>query len=119
PHYVAILLEKVDPVFVNEAKKAFNRYNKVNYYNKTINVSSVPIDDNYQLVLMDNFENAAAAMAYLDKTGKIAATEIVPWLPAAKFSFMVITAENLELLKTSKDIPHYKQFLSQAFPGKF
>ncbi len=119
PHYVAIVLDKVDPVFVTEAKNAFNRYNKVNFYQKTINVSSVSIDDDHQIVLMDNFATAAEAMAYLDKTGKIAATEIVPWLPAAKFSFMVITAENLELLKTSKDIPHYKQFLNQAFPGKF
>ena len=119
PHYVAIVLDKVDPVFVNEAKNAFNRYNKVNYYNKPIDIKSVAIDDNYQLVLMSPFENSAAALGYLDKTGKIAATEIVPWLPAAKFSFIVITEENLELLKGSKDIPHYKEFLAQAFPGKF
>ena len=105
--------------FVNEAKNAFNRYNKVNYYNKPINITSVPIDDNFQLVLMSPFENSGAALAYLDKTGKIAATEIVPWLPAAKFSFIVITEENLEMLKGSKDIPHYKEFLAQAFPGKF
>ena len=98
-------------VFVNEAKNAFNRYNKQNFYNKTIDITSEVIDDNVKLVLMNNFENADAAMAYMEKVRKIAATEIVPWLPAANYKFSVISAKNLEILKASKDLTEYQKFL--------
>ncbi|MBL0135693.1 MAG: hypothetical protein IPP79_17805 [Chitinophagaceae bacterium] len=119
PHYILIVMTKVDPVFVNEAKNAFNRYNKQNFYNKTIDITSEVIDDNVKLVLMNNFENADAAMAYMEKVRKIAATEIVPWLPAANYKFSVISAKNLEILKASKDLTEYQKFLLTAFPGKF
>jgi outer membrane protein assembly factor BamD (BamD/ComL family) len=119
PHYVAIITNKVDGVFVTETKNAFNRYNKQYFYNKTIDITSEIINDSVRIVLMSNFENAEAAMAYLEKVRKIAATEIVPWLPVAKYSFAVITAPNLELLKNSQDFAEYRKFLQQAFPGKF
>jgi hypothetical protein len=118
-HYVIIITDKVDGVFVNEAKNAFNRYNKANFYNKQIDIASEIIDDSYRVIFMSGFENLEASMAYVDKVKKIAATDIVPWLPAAKYSFGVLTAANLELLKANKDIPAYKKFLAEAFPGKF
>lgn len=118
-HYIVIVMTKVDPVFVNEAKNAFNRYNKQNYYNKTIDITSEVIDDNVKLVLMNNFENAEAALAYMEKVRKIAATEIVPWLPAGNYKFSIISAKNLEILKANKDLTEYQKFLLTAFPGKF
>lgn len=118
-HYVIIITDKVDGVFVNEAKNAFNRYNKANFYNKQIDIASEIIDDSYRVIFMSGFENLEATMTYVDKVKKIAATEIVPWLPVAKYSFGVVTAANLELLKANKDIPAYKKFLAEAFPGKF
>ena len=119
PHFVAIVLDKVDPVYVNETRNAFNRYNKEKYYNKVIDINNIAIDDNIKLVLMNNFENAAAALDYIEKTRKIAATEIIPWLPAGKYSFVMVTAENLEILKASKSVSDYKMFLQQTYPGKF
>lgn len=118
-HYVLLITDKVDGVFVNEAKNAFNRYNKSNFYNKQIDIASEIIDENYRVIFMSGFENLEATIAYLDKVRKIAATEIVPWLPAAKYSFGVVTASNLELIKSNKDIPAYKKYLAEAFPGKF
>lgn len=118
-HLVAIVLNKVDRVYVTEARNAYNRYNKEKYYNKVIEVNNDVIDDTTKLVLMSSFENAAAAMDYMEKARKVAPTEVVPWLPAGKYSFMIITAPNLELLKNTKDMETYRQFLKQAFPGKF
>ena len=81
-------------------------------------MSSVDISNDIKFVMMSGFENASAAIEYVEKARKAAPTE-VPWLPANKYSFIVITAENLEILKTSKDVNAYKQFLIQSFPGKF
>lgn len=119
PQYVVIFTDKVDGVFVNETKNAFNRYNKQTFYNRQIDITSEILTDTSRVVLMANFTNADDAMAYVDKVKKIASTEIVPWLPVAKYTFGIITAANLEMLRLSKDINEYRRFLKQSFPGKF
>jgi outer membrane protein assembly factor BamD (BamD/ComL family) len=119
PHYVVIFTDKVDGVFVTEAKNAFNRYNKQTFYNKNYDITSEILTDTSRLVLMNNFANAEEAITYIDKVRKIAPTEIVPWLPVGKYSFGIITAPNLEMLKSSKDVLEYRKFLQRSFPGKF
>jgi hypothetical protein len=119
PHSVVIVMDKVDGVYVSESKNAFNRYNKEKFYNKVIDITNVTLDDSTKLVVMSSFENAAAGLDYLEKTRKVAAREIVPWLPAGKYYFILISLPNLEILKTAKDIQQYRKFLLQSFPGKF
>ncbi|MGB8193976.1 MAG: hypothetical protein WCF67_18730, partial [Chitinophagaceae bacterium] len=119
PQLVMIVLDKVDPVYVTETRNAFNRYNREKYYNKTFEITNVPLDDNVKLVVMNNFENANAAIEYVEKVRKAAPSEIVPWLPPGKYSFYIISAQNLEVLKASKDVNLYKQELGAVFPGKF
>jgi hypothetical protein len=70
-------------------------------------------------VIIGTFPNAGDAMSYIDKTKKLAATEIVPWLPAAKYSFIIVTDNNLQVLMNTKDVNALKQFLNQQYPGKF
>ena len=119
PHSVVIVMDKVDGVYVSESKNAFNRYNKEKFYNKVIDINNIVLNDSVKLVVMTNFENAAAALDYLEKTRKVAAREIVPWLPAGKYHFILISTPNLEILKVTKDIHQYRKFLLQSFPGKF
>jgi tetratricopeptide (TPR) repeat protein len=119
PHFVVLVMDKVDPVYVNEAKNAFNRYNKEKYYNKQIDITPLALTDDIRFILFSQFDSAAAALEYLDKARKLAASEIIPWMPAAKYSFIIITETNLETLKNSKDVPAYKKFIAQHFPGLF
>lgn len=119
PHYVGIVLDKVDPVYVNEARNAFTRYNREQYSAKGYSVNNQTISDEYKLVMIGIFPNANEAIAYIDKTRKLAATEIVPWLPAAKYSFVIVTDNNLQVLMNTKDINAFKKFLSENYPGKF
>lgn len=115
---VVIVMNKVDQVYVTETRNAFNRYNKTKFYNKPININNEVLNDSVKLVVMNSFENAAVALDYMDKARKAAPNEI-PWLPAAKYSFMIITTPNLELLKETKDIDAYKKWLAESFPGRF
>jgi tetratricopeptide (TPR) repeat protein len=118
PHFVVIILDKVDPVYITEARNAFNRYNKEKF-NKPIELINQVITDDIRLILMTGFENAAAAIDYVEKVRKPAEREVIPWLPAAKYTISIISEYNLEVFKNNKDINAYKQFLSQSFPGKF
>lgn len=119
PQLVMIVLDKVDPVYVNETRNAFHRFNREKYYQKTIEITNVPLNDDIKLVVMNNFDNANAAIEYVERVRKAAASEIVPWLPSGKYSFYIISPQNLEVLKASKDVNVYKSELGVAFPGKF
>jgi len=119
PHGVAVLMTRVDPVYVTETRNAFNRYNRENYYNISLDIENVPLDDTTKLVVIHGFDSANAALDYMQKAQKLAPREIIPWLPATKYSFLIISSQNLELLKNNKDLAGYKKFLSAYFPGKF
>jgi hypothetical protein len=119
PHYVVIVLNKIDPIFVNEAKNAFARYNRDAYFNKQMQAELIDIDNENKLLLISPFKNATEATAYVDQTKPRTANEIVPWLKGGKYTYSIITERNLEVLKNSKDIDKYKQFLDKNIPGKF
>ena len=109
-HAVVMLLTKVDPVYVTESRNAFNKYNSQAYYNLPIEITNQVLNDTVRMVVMTGFENAAAAKDYMSKTQKVAATQIVPWLPAGKYSFIVISPNNLEVLKNNQDLEEYEIF---------
>ena len=118
-HYVVLILNKVDPVFVNEAKNAFFRYNRETYYNKIMTAEIVDLDAENRLLLMSPFKNAQEAVDYIVKAKPLASTEIIPWLKGGKYNFSIITDKNLDLLKANKDLGNYQNFMNQKMPGKF
>ena len=111
--------EKVDVMFINEAKNAFTRYNKEKYYNQTFEASIVPLDEDRKLLIISGFTNAADAVSYVQEARKIAHLEIVPWLKNDKYSFSIMSDSNLPILLEKKDLPQYSKFLDQNLPGKF
>ena len=95
PHSVVIFMNKVDPVYINETKNAFTRYNQENFYNQQFQINNLPLDDSLKMVIINGFANANLALDYMEKARKSAAREIVPWLPVGKYSFLIISDQNL------------------------
>ncbi len=118
-HYVVVVLTRVDKVYVNEAKTAFERFNKDNIYNKRFTVSLADFDTENKFVFITPFKNATEAIAYIDQVKPRTASEIVPWLKNGKYSFIILSDANYEALKSNQGIDAYKAFLNQHFPGKF
>lgn len=118
-HYAVVVLDKVDPIFVGEAKNAFTRYNQENYNGQPLNVQIVNVTADTRLLIISGLPSANAATNYVEKTKPLAATEIVPWLKGAKYSFTIISAPNLEILKSRTNMDEYQKFLEQHLPGKF
>ena len=119
PHSVLIVMDKVDPVYVSEAKNAFNRYNTENFYSAQLTTDNAAVNDSLKLVVIGAFANSDAALDYMQKMKALSPREIIPWMPAGKYTFQVISAHNLELLLNNKDMPAYRKFLSTVYPGKF
>jgi tetratricopeptide (TPR) repeat protein len=117
--YVVVILDNVDGMYVNEVKNAFTRWNGENFNANRLGISNVKLDEKIQLVLIGPFKDAAGAVDYSDRTKPQAAGRILPWLNANKFSFLIISNANLEILKQNKDLPAYKKLLTETLPGKF
>ncbi|MBI3883902.1 MAG: hypothetical protein HY305_06780 [Sphingobacteriales bacterium] len=118
PHYLIMILDKVDGTYVNEARNAFNRYNSDEYPSKQFTITKEALDNEHALLIFSPFVDADAAMAYYNKI-KGAAKNEVSWLPANKYSFEIISEESLQLLRTNKNLNGYKNLLNAQYPGKF
>ncbi len=102
PHFVAVVLDKVDGIFAGEAKNAFNRFNREQYSNQNLAIGNENIQANLQLVLVGPFTNAGDAVGYINKAKPQAASRIVPWLAPEKYSFLILSGANLTVLKSKK-----------------
>jgi outer membrane protein assembly factor BamD (BamD/ComL family) len=119
PHSVVIVMTKVDPVYVNEARNAFNGYNQENFYSQQLTADNVPLNDTVKMLVIGNFPTDKDALNYLNSVKALAPRQIVPWLPADKYVFLIMSRPNLQVLLNIKNLNAYHQFLSTAYPGKF
>ena len=117
-HDVVMVLENVDGVFVNEAKNAMTRFRDESYLYQNLAVSKMPLDSIHSIVVFSSFHNVKEALVFCDKIKKAAPDE-VSWLPVNKYSFIIISEANLELLKEKKNLKTYKTFLNGIFPNRF
>jgi hypothetical protein len=108
----------VDPVYVTEARNALTRFNNEGYYTKSLIINKDMVDDQNALLVINKFADADAALAYLAKV-KAAAPREMPWLPANKYSFYIITEQNINVLKDKKDLPVYKTLLNTKYNNIF
>jgi len=118
-HFVVVVLNKVDKVFGNEARNAFSRHNREKFAGQPLNLQLHDLDAENKLLLIGEFNTLQTALDYVQKTKPIAASQIVPWLKADKFSFSLISAPNLEVLKANPELGVYLKFLEQNLPVKF
>ena len=115
---VVMILDKVDPVYVGEARNAFNRYNREKFSAQAIEITRDAIDKDRNILIFSKFPDANAAIMYADRLKKNAPGE-VSWLPANKYSFIIISDANLQVLKSNKDLAGYIKLLNSKYPGKF
>jgi hypothetical protein len=75
------------------------------------------LEEDNKLMLMPGFSDAAAALDYTGRAERVAGAQVIPWLAADKYSFIVISAGNLEILKNTRDIEAYKKFAEASYPA--
>lgn len=117
--YAVVVLNKVDGMFVGEARNAFNRFNQERFYNRRLPITTVTIVPETQLLLVGPFPSASDAVSYTDLVKPQAASRILPWLSADKYGFQIISPANLRILQNKKDIAAYRAFMQKALPDKF
>jgi len=118
PHAVFMLLNNVDIVFINEAKRALASYNNKNFTSAQLNIRNDQIGKS-QYILISPFANANEALNYVEKTVPVAGKEIFPWLGADKYKFWIVSPDNLKRMMEEKTTDVYLNFIKGQLPGKF
>ncbi len=118
PYSVVMYFDEVDEVYVTEARTAYQRYNSSSHSGEDIPLKIYIGDKENTWMEMGLFSNVTTALGYMEEWKKNA-RQIVPWLPELKYSFIIISDRNLELLKTRKNMEEYKLFLRQHIKDKF
>ncbi|MBN8838024.1 MAG: hypothetical protein J0I09_12245 [Sphingobacteriia bacterium] len=118
-HFVMLILNKVDEVFVTEARNAFNRFNRERYYNLNLGTNTSKLTGEKTLLLIGPFNNAGDAINYIDVARPLSKTRIISWLSSDKYLYSIISNANLDKLNVLKDTDTYTKFLKDIFPDKF
>jgi hypothetical protein len=119
PYVVLMVFDKVDPVYITESKTAFQRYNNSAHTNETITINiHEGKPDELSWMDLGPYPNVASVLGYFDEL-KANARSIVPWLPADKYQFVIISQTNLEILNTRQNLEEYKLFIRQYVKDKF
>ncbi len=118
PQNVMMVLTKVDPVYISEAKNAMTNYSEENFYAKHITVTKDTLDKDRQLIIFSEFPTADDAIKFITRLKHDAPSEI-SWLPPAKYTLYIISGANLDLLRQNKNLQNYLDLLNKKYPGKF
>jgi hypothetical protein len=118
---VAIVLENIDPAYVNEVNYSFSNHPKRNYVRASVTVEKKKLRDKLWLILIRSnyFTNATTTYEYIDYIKPLASKEILTWLDASKYHFIMLSEENLKKLEADPKLDVYEQILKQTFPGRF
>lgn len=119
PYVVLMVFDKVDPIYMSESKIAFQRYNNSAHTTETITINiHEGKPDELSWMDLSSFNSITSALGYFDEL-KANSRTIVPWLPADKYQFVVISQSNLEILEKRQDLSEYKLFIRQYIKDKF
>ena len=116
--FALLILNDVDIIYTNEAKRAITNYNNRSFSNKNLAVQQEKIDGK-TILKISEFKNTLEAIDYIDIARKLGPTEIFPWLPAQKYNFLLISPLNFKILTEENKIQPYLEFIKIQLPGKF
>jgi tetratricopeptide (TPR) repeat protein len=116
---VVMLLDRVDPVYRNEARIGLAGYHRAQFPDMGLTIRVDGFNDDVRLLLIEGFEDLASALQYMDQVRKVSPTELFPWMPADRYRYFPVSVPDLSLFLEKKDASGYLEFLRQHLPGKF
>jgi hypothetical protein len=120
-YYVALVMEKIDPAYVNEANYSFANSPRKNFNGQPVEPTKLKVKDGLWLLLLKSpaFKSDSEALAYINYIKPVASKEILTWLDAARYSYIIINESSLQALQQDSNLELYKKALQQQYPGQF
>ncbi len=111
--FVLVINTKEVNIPVHALKVRVSDFNKENYRLRELNINSILLDDQYQIITVGNFKNDQMALTYLNH---ISSSEYVyaNMSPDAYDSFVISTA-NYPIFYREKDVEVYMEFFKNDY----
>ena len=121
PQVVALLLENMDPAYVNEVHYSLNNSPRRNNYRYSVTAEKKRIADKLWLVLLrsNSFTNATNAYEYIEYLRPVAEENMLSWLDASRYKYIILPEEMLNFISNPEQMKEYEKVLQSTFPGKF
>lgn len=118
---VALLLENMDPAYVNEVHYSLNNSPRRNNYRYSVTAEKKRIADKLWLVLLrsNSFTNATNAYEYIEYLRPVAEENMLSWLDASRYKYIILPEEMLNFISNPEQMKEYEKVLQSTFPGKF
>ena len=110
-HYLAIVTNKVKPMFVKEMQTAFNYLNNDEFRKQQLSVTYVQFSEESYIVWVGPFSNLNTSSTYLNKVKPRLSKEIISFIPASQYELYLLGKSNILLIKNEEDLLLYKQFM--------
>ena len=111
PHLVLLVMTQVASVYSTEAKNAFSRYDQDVHYQEDIPLDTMLLQAGVNVIRIGPFKNIIDAIAYQMGVQRNSPKDIIPWLAASKYQFVVISLDNLTVLRQKKNLTEYSTFI--------
>jgi hypothetical protein len=118
PYHVLMIFEQMDQVYRNEAKIALERYNNTSRGGQDIILKLYEPKNESAWLEIGPFASLGSSMGYYDEIAPNM-SKIIPWLATRQYQLIVISENNLNILKTRKDLSEYLLFIRQYVKDKF
>ena len=116
---VVMLLDRVDPVYRNEARIGLAGYHRSQFPDMGLTIRVDGFNDDIRMLLIEGFEDLSSALGYIEQVKKSSVTELFPWMPADRYRYFPVSVPDLPLFMEKKDEAGYMEFLRRYLPGKF
>ncbi|MFZ9299789.1 MAG: tetratricopeptide repeat protein [Chitinophagaceae bacterium] len=116
-HVVVLVLQKIDNVYLNEARNALRKYNREQLIELPI-INTTDYGTDIRFLSLGNFSNRTEANAYLAKVNTESSRSIFPWLPKEKYYFLAISTINFEQMVKKQELERYQQIIKEHTPYK-
>jgi hypothetical protein len=116
---VVMLLDRVDPVYRNEARIGLAGYHRSQFPDMGLTIRVDGFNDDIRMLMIEGFEDLSSALGYIEQVKKSSATELFPWMPADRYRYFPVSVPDLPLFMEKKDEAGYMEFLRRYLPGKF
>jgi hypothetical protein len=122
PQMVALVLENMDPAYVNEVQYSVSNSPLRN--SPTVNgvtAEKKKLREKLWLLLLRSpmLTDATAAYNYIEYLKQTAPKSMLSWLDTSKYRFILISEDILAQLQQAPQLELYEEVLKQTFPGKF
>lgn len=112
-HFYALIVDRAS-INISATKTRISDFNTKNYNSNNLQVNSVTLDGNQEMITVSSFNNGEEALAYFSHLASD--TYVFSGMKEGTFNQFIISASNYPVFFQDKQVPVYLEFFKRNYP---